>query len=293
MLAPESEEIFIPAMKWSRFAVLVLAITSLSAFSQNRSGTIVVIYLSNTKAVVAADSRVATHFANGSTTITDDGCKIAVLGDGAIFAESGVDGHGKPGVPSEYPTIPGWSMIDEARRSHAENAPSIGNVMQPWVQTVLQKFNLMAAAEPEFLRVQAETYGGVIANGFFIAGDPPTATQFVFTYDASRPVSPVTYRTQRLSCEGIPIGPFCGTGNTGLLKEFAMLETPRAQKENEDWLQQRPARKGQDDDALRAIRLVDLTIAYDSTKAIGGRVDAVKIENGKVRWIARKEGCPP
>jgi hypothetical protein len=43
---------------------------------------------------------------------------------------------------------------------------------------------------------------------------------------------------------------------------------------------------------LRCIRLVDLTIAFDKSKSIGGRIDALDISNdGRIQWHAKKDNC--
>lgn len=164
--------------------------------------------------------------------------------------------------------------------------------MSKWAENVKQKFNMLAKNDPSFLQTQAgET--GRISNAVFITGDNPVvATEYVFSYSPSQP-SPVSYQRVTLNCDRVPIGPFCGIGETDVLAEFAMLVTPRAQRENSDWQQQRSSRTGMDDDAQRAIRLVDLTIAYDRTNGVGGPIDAAMLKDGKVKWLQRKDNCPP
>ena len=46
-------------------------------------------------------------------------------------------------------------------------------------------------------------------------------------------------------------------------------------------------------DAFRLIRLIELTIAEDTSGTVGGPIDALELRRGgEVRWIARKDNCP-
>src|SRR5215467_12365745 len=81
-------------------SILLLTLLGLLAAHVSRAGdkfsvqhgTVIVVYVSSERVVLAADSRLT--FSGGQRGFVDTECKVADLGNGTIFAEFGVSRYG-------------------------------------------------------------------------------------------------------------------------------------------------------------------------------------------------------
>src|SRR5260370_31768748 len=83
--------------------------------AQAERGTVIVVYFSKDKIVVAADS--LTLIKGGGTEKQEYSCKIATLGKNMLFAAAGRTGYRK----GAFDPLPEWTAIGEAQRIYTQH----------------------------------------------------------------------------------------------------------------------------------------------------------------------------
>jgi hypothetical protein len=299
------------ASLWRFKRVILLASCFLlpsQASSQVRSGGIVVMGRSRQGIMLAADSRV--NLGNGK--YQDTACRIAALGDKLIFAAAGIMSDDSAALPENLR----FDVTMEARRAfllHSltpENLPDlgiVGTIASNWGLNISKHLRAAAEASPanlqEWLKridVSRESsfvvgiFAGIEADGglsvYLVHVDlaPPTqASAAKESYFLTAMLVPGK------SADSLPLlTPF---GMTEIVNEINDGKTDRAKHEI-DTLHNLQNTLSAETLAIRqAIRMVDLTIAYHpQPEFVGGSIDAIELpHSGKVRWVQRKEICPP
>jgi hypothetical protein len=270
-----------------------LCFTLAPTFAQIESGTLIVLYISDEKVVVAGDSLVAVKSLQGVGHENQYGCKIVALGKHMIFTGSGITGYHKR-TPTD--SVPHWSLIGEALAAYNElPGASADELSAHWAKKIRDILNLPS------LRNAVETYarnnGGVVANGVFVESSTDDGFKVLrvqIEYQLHNAFSPVTSVTDTVSPEecSSAIGHYCAFGNTDVFTEYAFLASKRAKTEAAAWNRDKFPDDRADKDALLAIRLVELAIAYDKSRSVGGRVDAAILRRGRtVNWVSHPD-CP-
>jgi hypothetical protein len=198
-------------------------------FAQIESGTLIVLYISNEKVVVAGDSLVAVKSLQGVGRENQYGCKIVALGKHMIFTGSGITGYQKR-TPTD--SVSQWSLIGEALAAYNElPGASADELSAHWAKQIGDILNLPS------LRNAVETYarnnGGVIVNGVFVessTGDRLKVLRVQMVYQFDNTFSPVNSVTDTVSPEecSSDIGHYCAFGNTDVFTEYAFLASKRA-----------------------------------------------------------------
>jgi hypothetical protein len=254
------------------------------------AGTIVIFLPAKDKFIVAADSRGLKI--RGNEPPDDHKCKIAVFHDQFVFANSGSIAYERT---LDNDPVKEWSNSIEAQiaignhKSDKGDAQTvIEHVATAWAESLRSKWQFLYSQNKELVLKAAKPPSYVLTSGIFA-----TARQ-----------GNIGFAVRELTLDGAQVriiqskcGPdhYCGAGQTDVFLEFVRQSSPRAVAEFKSWAESSVAeskRRSIDLRTLYAIRLAELTIAYDSTGTVGGRVDAIEIEqDGTVRWAQVKPCC--
>lgn len=238
------------------------------AWAQVERGTIVVAYSTPDKIVMAADSRVTLGWAKGPSS--DKECKITAIRGQVIFSSANVASYRGSNV------VQPWKNSDEARSAY-KNAcgpyPSrcpVKEVARAWTLAVLAHIESLYRANPDYAK--SLTDNGVFTVALFGGRDEAGSLELIQVLigvdqtgvhpDWGKAICPHNY---------------CKLGKVEIVTEFTDLTSQRAKEEAKNWTAS-PPHNPADADLLKAIRLVDLTIAYhQGTPDVGGKIDAVQL----------------
>jgi len=269
-------------------ALVFLLGAAVSASAQITTGTIGVIYYTNDKIIMAADSRGT----SSDGTRTDAECKIAALGNDMIFVSTGVGGYdsGDPRSPTRS-----WRNADEAHRVYerlsagGSRHPSVAEVASEWSNIIVRNEMFLYERIPQQVLDAATDsvlteamFGGTADDGSLLV----ISTDIVVHPDASPPI------TAEIGME-LPPGSVGVIGKKEIFSEFFQVASDRAKAEAARWEKESARFPTDDREFFRMLRLIDLTITYDQSGEVGGAIDAVELGLGKgIRWRQRKAVCP-
>lgn len=248
---------------------------------QISSGTVVVFRILPDRVIVAADSKAIRD--NGPPRYTD--CKISAFRERVVFASTGHQGY----VYRRFPdTLRTWSNISEARNavrhfgaieSANARAKALGD---SWVESIRDLWQSLANVHLDYVKSQARD--GVICSVLFAAADELNVAVVVHQVVLRGHRIEVTSPDIRgCAIDQCVFGPPVASEYVGLTSERARAETWSASTE----LLARTSKE-----MLKAVRLVDLTIAYDETEVVGPPIDALDLRaSGTVQWFQRKYAC--
>ena len=269
-------------------AVVVLALASSlgaeSGSAQSAAGTVVVIGLSQTKIVIAVDSR---GF-DDAGKYRDDICKIVRLDDHSVFTAAGNIVHASNGHAL-------WDAQSEARHAfqEAQKAGSsrvLRTAAMAWGDRMVASINQALVADPAGSMKMVED--NIFLTGVFagfqngaaalyqveIAFDPGTR-QAREKFYAERPRTTVH---------------FAALGRNEIVSDVVAGRTHFARVEQRNWAAAERSIALRDRDVRWAMRLVQLTMEYHPHKIdVGGPTDALEITRRGIRWVDRKPGCNP
>lgn len=263
------------------------------ATAQVQHGSVGVVYFTQDKIAVAADSRGILTRKDGSKAPPDDSiCKIATFGGKVIFVSTGLERSFDYG-----PLVPGWDNISIARNAYIKIASikggisgNLADMAKEWSTQVASRFNTMALMRPDVFKgmlPQAGAFTVAHLGGFDARGN---LVLFAMT------VSPSTSRTSAepdtWAVASCPDQNFCALGVVNIVSEFANASSERAKTEVAEW--KAPAGSSpRDYDMFKTMRMVELTIRYNQGQDVGGDIDGVQLSHdGSLHWQAQKKNCP-
>jgi hypothetical protein len=282
----------------SSWLVLGLSLAwSSSARAQFTSGTTIVFSLSQSKVIVAADSRDDVQF--GSRHIVrDDACKIVALEKNLLFTVAGTAGerHTKS-------TSLNWSAFDEAARafsSYRKAQPTedvVNGVATRWATAAKRAYTQME--ERDVKGFVAGTTSDIVAEAIFIGLDRrgdiearKVSVTFRRGLAAKGGFVPISVKSQPWEISRQTV--LKAAGHAEIAYEFSAKTTYRAKTEAYDWEIEKRRHPLEDADVLNAVHLVRLSILYAPKEwGVGGDVDVAEITpSSGVRWVSRKHVCP-
>lgn len=259
--------------------------------AQIKTETLVVIYFSREKVVVAADSLSITKHVQGPRDF-EYRCKIFALGEKTLFISSNFGGYKK-----ERPEDPvsEWVPNDEAQKLYdaSPNAP-LDQLAKRWINSAVNWIN--SGMQYPLFRQRIETAArgsldsqglGSVIPAYFFSSEMAEVRGFEVRigYDFSNPLAPAFGTLMPANCKA-PVGRYCAIGRPDQILDFFSLNSDRAETDAKEWESQRHTRED-DEEALRAKHLVELGIKYDQSGMIGGTVDvAILPRNGTIKWLA-------
>lgn len=289
-------------MKFHGAALLV--VLALPAFAQINLGTVVVIGMSKDKVIIAADSRGT----NGDGSHDDNQCKITALNDKIIFAAAGLVSDQSPIVPEVFrfdARAAAQKTVDDLRKN-PEFANNVRThtpltyadvISQMWQWEFSARLASASQIQMDaWLKGSGNRTDSIDFIGAFAAADPGDGSLSVGIAVAEcrkratgqRCIPVFTKRPYQLSDKM----EFAVFGVTDVGVEMLTGKTERAIQQGREW--DRIAHENPDiADILKAVRIVDLTIAYSADNVlVGGAIDAVELNRGKgVMWHYRKPNC--
>ncbi len=179
-----------------------------------------------------------------------------------------------------------FSVAYHAQRVASSGAHRVGALANKWALEMLTRWSSLLTSDPAVV-IRAYRPGGLLVTGIFAGFD--VANRLVaYQVDVvlNRKMKIVVTKPKLLTCH------WCIFGEKEVASEFLQQSTERARSEAARWVSSTDT---EDLDAvvLRAIRLVELTIAYQEGGQVGGPIDALELSTGgEIRWIQRKEHCP-
>jgi hypothetical protein len=268
-------------------AVVVLALaSSLGAESdaQSATGTVVAIGWSQTKIVVAVDSR---GFDDAGKH-RDDICKIVRLDDHSVFTAAGNIIHARDGHAL-------WDAQEEARHAFQEaqkagSSRALRAAARSWGEHMVASINRALAADPAGSTKMVED--NIFVTGVFLGFQNGITAmyQVEITYDPGTRLARQKFYAERPRATMH----FAALGRNEIVSEVVAAKTHFARVEQRKWAAAERNIPWRDRDVRWAIRLVQLTMEYHPQKIdVGGPTDALEISRRGIRWVESKPGCKP
>jgi hypothetical protein len=268
-----------------RLSFLILfAVAGSPPFAQVRHGTIGVVYYTDDKIIVAADSRALISVDSHSE---DKECKIATPSGKLVFVSSGASEFYKVGAQL-------WSNIEEIHEAYnaawplySNNYDRIEDTAIQWGKSISSKWQSLLPEYSDMVINAARDGKGVLTRaiiGGFDDDRKPVIGQIIVSYNEGD--STVQFDAGRITCPHS----ICAIGKVQIEEEFLDLTSERARNEAESWKPPKDS-KPADYDIFRIMRFVELTIKYRGVD-VGGAIDAVQMDkDGSVHWFANKKNC--
>lgn len=286
---------FDPYPKVLLLGIVILA--SQSAFSQTESGTVVIVGYSHNKIVIAADSRRVSQKDGG---YLDDSCKVTALDDKSIF--SAVGKAQSTGVDNAVE----WDAAREARASFVNSPHLQTDDPGDFLNRVTGEWGRIMGTElvqhAQSIGIDAMVDGQEVITGIFAGTNETGALHLSIQVIAIKkpPNGPEGLFIPRprvvTITDAFQVKPL---GESDVFYEFTNSKTKRSKR----WATTlaKDGRQSKDRDALKVIRLVELTRDYGAdtvtvgnvtVRIVGGDTDAAELNLGeKVQWIQRKSAC--
>jgi hypothetical protein len=266
------------------------------AHGQLSHGTVVVLSVSENRAIVAADSRGLTD----GDPPNDHICKIAALGEHLLFTEAGVDGEVHTVLTSFN-----WSVQDEAVRAflavqHIRPAVSPGRmtsaVIAAWAKRAKRRYE---DSEKRIYEDLLSLPTNLLLDAIFVGsfGGKLEVQEVSITFDKEllkkHHFAPVMISKPQAWTITSEVN-LRATGHREIADEFSGETSLRAKQEALRWNVQMFGKSSTDIETLKLQHLIDLSITYAPYEwGIGGAVDEVELTPGtNVNWIHRKTECP-
>jgi hypothetical protein len=251
---------------------------------QSITGTVVVIGWSQTKIVIAVDSRGFDDAGNHR----DDICKIVRLDDHSVFTAAGNIIRARDGR-----TL--WNAQTEAssafREAQTKGSPqNLKAAARDWGSHMVAAINQALVADPSGSMKMLEN--NIFLTGVFL-GFENSATemyQVEIVFDPRIRQARQNFYTERHR----RTIQFAALGRSEIVTEVVANRTHFARVEQRKWAASERNIPLRDRDVRWAIRLVQLTMEYHPQKAdVGGPIDALQITRQGIRWVERKPECHP
>lgn len=291
-----------PHVEEIAFALVVVFSMCSLAWSQMKTGTIVVVSSSKHKVVMAADSRV--NFGDGR--YEDSYCKIAALNDKLIFAATGIVGDNSYLLPEDLR----FGATEEARKAARtfdvipdfpvfSDQPRVHRIATDWGQAMARRFNAASDIRlKHWLELISKTGERAFVLGIFAGLERDGRVSVAVAHvDYGSPmkgfiVSPASSYLMYTDITDIP--ETTSYGMPEIVHNISEGKTDFAKVEQSGIRELRRTLPPDKLDRYLVIRLVDLTIAFHPKQEfVGGKIDAIELrEGGTVQWIQRKDTCP-
>jgi hypothetical protein len=261
-------------------------------------GSVVVLNISEDKLVIAADSLALQEFGEPNYSY----CKISAFGNKIIFARVNADAYSSVGLLD--PVI-SWNSGDVLKQVVRSEQPALGSahiqhIAERWAAAIAEHFQSFYRWHPqEVIRIAKEGNGVLVGGIFAEATDGIIYVRIALVTFNQNLLNPINWVigdaiTDCWDCGQTDGSKICVGGKITVPTEFCTQSTDRA-RGGDGKLTYAPSLLdlGWDRDSLLALRLADLTIAYDSSGTVGGRIDVIELtKDGSIRWLAKKDNCP-
>ncbi|MBZ5509326.1 MAG: hypothetical protein LAO78_28035 [Acidobacteriia bacterium] len=276
----------------------ILVVLALSACAQELAqsvkvghGTVVVIFFSKERVVLAADSRLT--YSGPVGLHKDNQCKVSNLGHQTIFAASGFNRYNFP-QDRNMPKFDVYQQAVQVSRSYKGNLHERGKaVAEAWAQQVKAALDIGLVRHPAEVMSSLHGQSMQLASGVF-AGKSDTGLAVYHASILCECRTAHKYASIHISQlqpvnDGVPAASI-GTAETmGLFSEVADATSPRGLAERDTW---KEAEDKPDRDANVTIRTGEFILHHSKDRTIGGPLNAIELTAaGAVRWVKREKNC--
>lgn len=256
-----------------------------------RHGTVVVIYFSNEKVVLAADSRLT--FSGGSHGYEDVQCKVSDLGQSVIFVGSGVSGFnfGPGQLTDPFDTYK--TALSTSRSLKSGTTDRAKATAEGWARQVKVALDEQLARHPQEIMSSLHGHSRLLASGVFAGISPGGLTVYSAAVNCecsgSHNHSSIQITQLAPSQYGLPAAVLGTAEAQDLFDEVMAGDSVRAQAERVKW----PARVDDTDYAgAVTIRSAEFILRNAKDNTIGGPINAIELtHHGQVRWIKKEKFC--
>ena len=258
-------------------------------------GTVVILDFFKDKLAIAADSRITFN----DRPPDDSFCKIRVFRHRIVFAQMGSIGY----IRGSNDPFPGWYNAPVAARAVRERGNpdkdpdvEIKDVSSVWATTLALYWNRALKTNPEVVYRTAKPGGDIITEAVFAEARNGAIHWRAVGVGLNPTLNPPAVQAFSEEHDCSPCGEgekVCAMARPVIPAEFCTRSTQRAQDEAARWNPSTELESWVSRETLHAVRLVDLTIAFDPIANLGGKIDSVELHNdGTIQWVFRKPGCP-
>jgi hypothetical protein len=257
---------------------------------QIQHGTVVVIFYSRDRVVLAADSRVTY---SGAGQHKDNQCKVSDLGHETIFAASGFTRYDFPN-DQQMPAFDVYREAERVSHSLAHDAADRARAMaESWGRRVKAALDIGLARHPKevlsLLHGQSQQLAGAIFAGKSKTGLKVYYVALRCECQTSRKYSSLHISKIKPVEDGMPAASVGTAEAMGLFSEVADGSSLRGLAERNTWA---TAETDPDRDAYVTIRTSEFILRNSKDHTVAGPINALELTvEGKVRWVKREKNC--
>lgn len=254
-------------------------------------GTVIVIFFSEAKVILAADSRVT--YSGTAVTHEDRQCKVADLGHKMIFSASGFTRYRF----DQDVRMPKFDVYQEARRaalSVPRDAPDRAkSSAEIWARRVKSALDIGLRLHPKAVMSLMHGRSTQLAGAIFAAQiEKGLSVYYVAIHcecGTENKYASIQISGLRSVPDGVPAATI-GTAETmNLFSEVAEMTTPRGIAERDAWV---AAENKPDRDVYVTIRTGEFILRNSKDNTIAGPINAIELTaEGRVRWVKRERNC--
>jgi hypothetical protein len=254
-------------------------------------GTVIVIFFSETKVILAADSRVT--YSGAAATHEDRQCKVADLDHETIFSASGFTRY----KFDQDPRMPRFDVYQEAKRASVtvpsdavDRARTTAEIWARRVKTALDTgLRLHPKAVMSLMHGRSNQLAGAIFAGHSQKGLSVYYVAIRCECNAEKKYSSIQTSELHPVSDGVPAATI-GTAETmDLFSEVAEMTTPRGIAERDAWV---AAESKPDRDVYVTVRTGEFILRNSKDSTIAGPINAIELSaEGGVRWVKREKMC--
>jgi|SRR5580704_10184805 hypothetical protein len=269
------------------FALMILALAwgvGAQYGSQSTTGTVVVIGWSQTKIVIAVDSR---GF-DDNEKYRDDICKIVRLDDHSVFTGAGNIIHAHNGRALWNAQKDAIHAFQEAQKAGTQRL--LKSAARDWGGHMVASINQALKEDPAGSKLMLDK--NIFLTGVFLGFENGSTAmyQVEIVFDSNTQHAKENFYTEHHTAT-IEVG---ALGRNEIVNEVVADKTHFAKTERRKWISAERNIPVKDRDVRWAIRLVQLTMEYHPQRSdVGGPIDALEITRRGIRWVERKPGCNP
>jgi hypothetical protein len=258
---------------------------------QVQHGTVVVIFFSRDRVVLAADSRVT--YSGAAARHEDNQCKVSDLGHETIFAASGFTRYTFP-LDQEMPAFDVYREAVRVSRSLGTNTENRARAMaESWGRRVKAALDLGLARHPKevmtLLHGRSMQLAGAIFAGKNKNGLAVYYVSLLCECRTGRKSASIHVSRIKPVADGMPAASVGTAEAMELFSEVADGSTPRGMAERDTWV---AAETNPDRDAYVTIRTGEFILRNSTDRTVAGPINALELAaDGRVRWIKREKNC--
>lgn len=277
-------------------SILVLLVFAAIAFVAARAmevqhGTVVVIFFSKDRVVLAADSRVT--FSGAAKYHQDNQCKVSDLGHETIFAASGFTRYNF--APDQK--MPTFDVYQEAARLSQAIKSEVPDraraVAEAWARRVKVALDIGLVRHPKevmsLLHGQSMQLAGAVFAGRNQAGLAVYYVAIRCECKTSQKYSSIHVSQIHPVNDGMPAASIGTAEAMELFSEVADGSSPRGLAERDSWT---GAQTEPDRDAYVTVRTGEFILRNSKEGTAAGPINALELTaDGQVRWVKREKNC--